>query len=130
MSKRMLVNAAQEGEVRVATVENSVLEDLNIATDANELLKGNLYKGIVVSVESGLQAALSTTGVNVTGLSRLTIFIVATTIRRRRTTASDSVSRMQSLRVPNSSYRSTKRRSATKVPLSPPTSHYRVDTLF
>ena len=57
MSKRMLVNAAQEGEVRVATVENSVLEDLNIATDANELLKGNLYKGIVVSVESGLQAA-------------------------------------------------------------------------
>ncbi|MGC6416287.1 MAG: Rne/Rng family ribonuclease [Bradymonadia bacterium] len=57
MSKRMLVNAAQEGEVRVATVENSVLEDLNIATDANELLKGNLYKGVVVSVESGLQAA-------------------------------------------------------------------------
>tara|TARA_B100001093_G_scaffold233317_1_gene223704 strand:+ start:1097 stop:4705 length:3609 start_codon:yes stop_codon:yes gene_type:complete len=57
MSKRMLVNAAQEGEVRVATIENSVLEDLNVATEGNELLKGNLYKGVVVSVESGLQAA-------------------------------------------------------------------------
>ena len=33
MSKRMLVNAAQEGEVRVAIVEDQVLEDLSIAVD-------------------------------------------------------------------------------------------------
>jgi ribonuclease E len=57
MSKRMLVNAAQEGEVRVATVEENVLEELNVAIEGNELLKGNLYKAVVVSVESGLQAA-------------------------------------------------------------------------
>ena len=57
MSKRMLVNAAQEGEVRVGIVENNVLEDLNVAIAGNELIKGNIYKAKVVSVESGLQAA-------------------------------------------------------------------------
>jgi ribonuclease E len=57
MSKRMLVNAAQEGEVRVAIVEDQVLEDLSIAVDGTEMQRGNIYKGIVVTVETGLQAA-------------------------------------------------------------------------
>ena len=57
MSKRMLVNAAQAGEVRVAVVENSLLEDLNVAIEGNKQIKGNIYKAKVVSVESGLQAA-------------------------------------------------------------------------
>ena len=57
MSKRMLVNAAQAGEVRVAVVENNILEDLNVAIEGNKQIKGNIYKAKVVSVESGLQAA-------------------------------------------------------------------------
>ena len=57
MSKRMLVNAAQEGEVRVAIVEDQVLEDLSIAVDGTEMQRGNIYKGVVVTVETGLQAA-------------------------------------------------------------------------
>ncbi|MEE2786591.1 MAG: Rne/Rng family ribonuclease [Myxococcota bacterium] len=57
MTKRMLVNAAQEGEVRVAIVEDNFLEELNVAIEGTELIRGNLYKGTVVSVEPGLQAA-------------------------------------------------------------------------
>ena len=57
MSKKMLVNAAQEGEVRVAIVEDQVLEDLSIAVDGTEMQRGNIYKGIVVTIETGLQAA-------------------------------------------------------------------------
>ena len=57
MNKRMLVNAAQAGEVRVAVVENNILEDLNVAIEGNKQIKGNIYKAKVVSVESGLQAA-------------------------------------------------------------------------
>ena len=57
MSKKMLVNAAQAGEIRVAVVEDGILEDLNVAYEGNELIKGNIYKARVVSVESGLQAA-------------------------------------------------------------------------
>ena len=57
MSKRMLVNAAQAGEIRVAIVDENVLEDLNVASEGNEQIKGNIYRARVVSVESGLQAA-------------------------------------------------------------------------
>ena len=128
MSKRMLVNAAQEGEVRVATVENSVLEDLNIATDANELLKGNLYKGIVVSVESGLQAAFVDYGSERNG------FITFNDIHRRyynmKTKNDGKRLRIQDAIAPVPNSRTgPKRRWATKA-ASPPTSHYRVDTLF
>ena len=41
----------------MGVIEKNILEDLNVAIDGNELLKGNLYKARVVSVESGLQAA-------------------------------------------------------------------------
>lgn len=57
MSKRMLVNAAQAGEVRVAIVEDGVLEDLNVAIAGAEQIRGNIYRARVVNVESGLQAA-------------------------------------------------------------------------
>ena len=57
MSKKMLVNAAQAGEVRVAIIENGILEELNVAFEGAEQIKGNIYKARVVTVESGLQAA-------------------------------------------------------------------------
>ena len=56
MSKRMLVNAAQEGEVRVAIVEDQVLEDLSIAVDGTEMQRGNIYKGIVPKREKAADA--------------------------------------------------------------------------
>ena len=77
MSKRMLVNAAQAGEVRVAIVEDGILEDLNVAMEGNELIKGNIYKARVVSVEPGLQAAFIDYGAERNG------FITFNDIHRR-----------------------------------------------
>ena len=57
MTKRMLVNAAQEGQVRVTIVQDGVLEDLDVAHSNSRAIKGNIYKARVVSVEPGLQAA-------------------------------------------------------------------------
>ncbi|MSP70831.1 MAG: ribonuclease E/G [Myxococcales bacterium] len=57
MSKRMLVNAAQAGEIRVAIVDGGIMEDLSVATKGAEQIKGNIYRARVVSVEAGLQAA-------------------------------------------------------------------------
>ena len=54
MSKQMLVNAAQAGEVRVAIIEDNILEDLNVSFESNEQIRGNIYKARVVSVEPGL----------------------------------------------------------------------------
>ena len=57
MSKRMLVNAAQAGEIRVAIVDGGIMEDLSVATEGAEQIKGNIYRARVVSVEAALQAA-------------------------------------------------------------------------
>ncbi|MCA9555778.1 MAG: Rne/Rng family ribonuclease, partial [Myxococcales bacterium] len=57
MSKKMLVNAAQAGEVRVAIVDEGILEELNVAFEGSEQIRGNIYRARVVTVEPGLQAA-------------------------------------------------------------------------
>ncbi|MCZ6700752.1 MAG: Rne/Rng family ribonuclease [bacterium] len=53
----MLINAREEEEIRVAIVEDGILQELDIKTTAKEQLKGNIYKAKVVNVEQGLQAA-------------------------------------------------------------------------
>ena len=57
MIKKMLINAREEEEIRVAIVEDGILQELDIKTTAKEQLKGNIYKAKVVNVEQGLQAA-------------------------------------------------------------------------
>ena len=57
MSKKMLVNASHPEENRVAIVENGVLTELDIEVEGREPSKGNIYKAVVVRVETGLQAA-------------------------------------------------------------------------
>ncbi len=57
MSKKMLVNASHPEENRVAIVENGVLTELDIEVAGREPTKGNIYKAVVVRVETGLQAA-------------------------------------------------------------------------
>jgi ribonuclease E len=57
MSKKMLVNATHPEENRVAIVEDGVLTELDIEVAGREPSKGNIYKAVVVRVESGLQAA-------------------------------------------------------------------------
>lgn len=57
MSKKMLVNAIQHEENRVAIVEDGILTELDIEVAGHEPTKGNIYKAVVVRVEAGLQAA-------------------------------------------------------------------------
>ena len=57
MSKKILVNASHPEENRVAIVENGILTELDIEVAGREPTKGNIYKAVVVRVETGLQAA-------------------------------------------------------------------------
>lgn len=54
--KRMLINATQLHEVRVAITENSKLVDLDIEIPGQEQKKSNIYKGIITSIEPSLGA--------------------------------------------------------------------------
>lgn len=54
--KRMLINATQLHEVRVAITENSKLVDLDIEIPGQEQKKSNIYKGIITGIEPSLGA--------------------------------------------------------------------------
>jgi ribonuclease E len=53
----MLINVADEEESRVAIVEDGTLEEFTLEVSAKELIRGNIYNGVVVKVEPSLQAA-------------------------------------------------------------------------
>ncbi|HJS38171.1 MAG TPA: Rne/Rng family ribonuclease, partial [Burkholderiales bacterium] len=55
--KRMLFNATQQEELRVAIVEGQKLVDLDIESASREQRKSNIYKGIITRVEPSLEAA-------------------------------------------------------------------------
>ena len=55
--KRMLFNATQSEELRVAIVDGQKLVDLDIEHAGKEQRKSNIYKGIITRVEPSLEAA-------------------------------------------------------------------------
>ncbi|MCK7576383.1 MAG: ribonuclease E [Chromatiales bacterium] len=55
--KRMLINATQPEELRVATVDGQLLYNLDIESPGREQKKANIYKGIITRVEPSLEAA-------------------------------------------------------------------------
>ncbi|MCB4361715.1 Rne/Rng family ribonuclease [Quatrionicoccus australiensis] len=54
--KRMLFNATQAEELRVAIVDGQKLIDLDIESAAKEQRKSNIYKGIITRIEPSLEA--------------------------------------------------------------------------
>src|SRR3954469_7030868 len=54
--KRMLFNATQAEELRVAIVDGQKLVDLDIESASKEQRKGNIYKAVVTRVEQSLEA--------------------------------------------------------------------------
>ena len=54
--KRMLFNATQAEELRVAIVDGQKLLDLDIETLGKEQRKGNIYKGTITRIEPSLEA--------------------------------------------------------------------------
>ena len=55
--KRMLINATQAEELRVALVDGQQLYDLDIESPGHEQKKANIYKGKITRVEASLEAA-------------------------------------------------------------------------
>lgn len=55
--KRMLINATQEEELRMAMVDGQRLYDLNIELPSGERKKANIYKGEITRIEPSLEAA-------------------------------------------------------------------------
>ncbi|WP_171450543.1 ribonuclease E [Pseudomonas aeruginosa] len=55
--KRMLINATQPEELRVALVDGQRLFDLDIESGAREQKKANIYKGRITRVEPSLEVA-------------------------------------------------------------------------
>ncbi|MGI8740598.1 MAG: hypothetical protein ACR2KU_13600, partial [Gammaproteobacteria bacterium] len=55
--KRILINATQQEELRVAMVDGQKLYDLDIELPSREQRKSNIYKGTVTRVEPSLEAA-------------------------------------------------------------------------
>lgn len=55
--KRMLINATQKEELRVALVDGKRLFDLDIESPGHESKKANIYKGRITRIEPSLEAA-------------------------------------------------------------------------
>ena len=55
--KRMLFNATQREELRVAMVDGQKLYDLDIESTTREQKKSNIYKGVITRIEPSLEAA-------------------------------------------------------------------------
>ena len=56
MKRRMLINAIQPDELRVAIMDDSKLVDLDIEIPGQEQKKSNIYKGVISSIEPSLGA--------------------------------------------------------------------------
>ncbi|QJC33174.1 Rne/Rng family ribonuclease [Enterobacteriaceae endosymbiont of Donacia clavipes] len=62
--KRMLINATQHEELRVALVDGQKLYDLNIENFKHKKKKSNIYKGKITRIEPSLEAVFVDYGVN------------------------------------------------------------------
>jgi ribonuclease E len=62
--KRILINATQPEELRVATVDGQKLDNLDIETTTRKQNKSNIYKAIITRIEPSLEAAFVDFGAN------------------------------------------------------------------
>ncbi|MFC1737668.1 ribonuclease E/G [Planctomycetota bacterium] len=67
MAGEMLVNVAEREECRVAVIQSGSLEELYIERASLDSHVGNIYKGKVVNIESGIQAAFIDFGISRNG---------------------------------------------------------------
>src|SRR5690242_16521214 len=67
MTRKMIINAIDPEEVRIAILKERILEDFDIETRGVEKNKGNIYKGIVMAVEPALNAAFVNYGADKQG---------------------------------------------------------------
>lgn len=65
--KRILINAIDPEESRIAVVEDGVLQDLHVEIANREAYLGNIYKGRVVNIEPSIGAAFVNFGGRING---------------------------------------------------------------
>lgn len=56
MSKKILINAVDHEESRIAIVQDSKLEEFHIETASKTITRSNIYKGVITRIEPSLQA--------------------------------------------------------------------------
>ena len=71
MDNKILINAIDPEECRIARVSNSILEEFHVERSAMEITQGNIYKGIVSRIEPSLQAAFIDFGAEKNGFLQL-----------------------------------------------------------
>lgn len=57
MSRKMLINAQNPEEIRIATIEESTLQDFQVQVPESSQGRGNIYRAVIVNVEPSLNAA-------------------------------------------------------------------------
>ena len=67
MTRKILINAVDAGECRIATIKDNKLEELHLETTSREMTQGNIYKGTIVRVEPSIQAVFVDYGVEKNG---------------------------------------------------------------
>ncbi len=56
MSSKILINAIDHDECRIAKVKDSKLEEFHVESSSREITQGNIYKGVITRIEPSLQA--------------------------------------------------------------------------
>ena len=74
MTKRILIDARQNHETRVATINSNIVEDFEYEVHGKQPLRGNIYLARVTRVEPSLQAAFVEYGGNRQGFLSLVKF--------------------------------------------------------
>ncbi|PLX47429.1 MAG: ribonuclease E [Desulfobulbaceae bacterium] len=67
VSYKLLINADEPEECRIALLENGKVESFNVETVVQAQTKGNIYKGIITAIEPNLQAAFVDMGTGKNG---------------------------------------------------------------
>lgn len=64
MQRKMLINAQEPEESRIAILEDDILEELYIQPSGSERTLGNIYKGRITNVQASIQAAFVDIGLS------------------------------------------------------------------
>ena len=91
MKRVMLINAVHPEQKRLAIVDGGKLIEYNIQMADKEPITGNIYKGAVMKVERGLQAAFVNYGGRRDGFCRCTTSVPSISQSRREKKAAHRV---------------------------------------
>ena len=111
--KRMLINATQPEERRLAIVDGQKLLDFETEIEGREQRKGNIYKAVVTRVEPSLEACFVDYGEDRHGFLPFKEISQATTSAKASTCATRA-SRTRSAKARNCSCRSRRKSAATR----------------